>query len=66
MSLWVAAGATDLEVVKWTGDRSAAFTKSRYAHLFPEHGEVLAARLDTLIEPATDRPAGIVLPLDRS
>ena len=44
VSLRVAAGATDLEVAKWAGHRSAAFTKSRYAHLFPEHGEALASR----------------------
>lgn len=29
VSLWVAAGASDLEVAKWAGRRSAAFTKSR-------------------------------------
>ena len=38
VSLWVAAGASDLEVAKWAGHSSAAFTKNRYAHLFPEHG----------------------------
>ena len=33
VSLWVAAGASDLEVAKWAGPSSAVFTKSRYAHL---------------------------------
>ena len=61
VSLWVAAGATDLEVAKWAGHRSAAFTKSRYAHLFPEHGEVLADRLDAFIRSATPTPAGAVM-----
>jgi len=65
ISLWVAAGASDLEVAKWAGHRSAAFTKSRYAHLFPEHGEALAERLDALIESSTSRPAGVVVPLHR-
>ena len=41
VSLWVAAGASDLEEAKWAGHRSAAFTKSRYAHFFHEHGEAL-------------------------
>jgi integrase len=57
VSLWVAAGATDLEVAKWAGHRSAAFTKSRYAHLFPEYGEELADRLDEFISSATTTPA---------
>jgi len=57
VSLWVAAGATDLEVAKWAGHRSAAFTKSRYAHLFPEYGEELADRLDLFISSATTTPA---------
>ena len=33
VSLWVAAGASDLEVAKWAGHSSASFTKSRYAHI---------------------------------
>jgi len=56
VSLWVAAGASDLEVAKWAGHRSASFTKSRYAHLFPEHGEALADRLDAFIAGSTPRP----------
>lgn len=46
VSPWVAAGASDLEVAEWAGHRSAPLTKSRYAHLFPEHGEALAERLE--------------------
>lgn len=61
VSLWVAAGASDLEVAKWAGHRSAAFTKSRYAHLFPEHGEALAARLAQFITSATPTPAASVV-----
>jgi integrase len=57
VSLWVAIGATDLEIAKWAGHRSVSFTKDRHGHLFPEHGEVLADRLDALMESATDRPA---------
>ncbi len=61
VSLWVAAGANDLEVAKWAGHRSAAFTKSRYAHLFPEHGDALAERLGAFIESATATPAALPL-----
>jgi len=64
VSLWVAAGASDLEVAKWAGHRSAAFTKSRYAHLFPEHGEALADRLDTFIATSTPTPAATVVRLN--
>lgn len=59
VSLWVAAGASDLEVAKWA-DRSAAFTKTRYADLFPEDGEVLADRLDAFIAASTPTPAAAV------
>lgn len=59
VSLWVAAGATDMEVAKWAGHTSAAFTKSRYAHLFPEHGEALAEKLDAFIDSATTMPAAL-------
>ncbi|MEY2476789.1 MAG: hypothetical protein QOG87_2104 [Actinomycetota bacterium] len=61
VSLWIAAGATDLEVAKWAGHRSVSFTKDRYAHLFPEHGEALADRLDAFIATATPTPAAPVL-----
>ncbi len=63
VSLWVAAGASDLEVAKWAGHRSASFTKSRYAHLFPEHGEALADRLDAFIAASTPTPAAKILDL---
>ena len=44
VSLWVAAGASDLEVAKWAGHSSAAFTKSRYAHLLHQAGSVTRKR----------------------
>ena len=65
VSLWVAAGASDLEVATWAGHRSAAFTESRYAHLFPEHGEALADRLDAFIAASTPTPAAAILNLGR-
>lgn len=66
VSLWIAAGASDLEVAKWAGHRSVSFTKDRYAHLFPEHGEALAERLDTLLATATPTPAARVLRIAES
>jgi len=66
VSLWVAAGASDLEVAKWAGHSSAAFTKSRYAHLFPEHGEALADRLEAFIAASTPTPAASVVHIRRS
>jgi integrase len=65
VSLWIAAGATDLEVAKWAGHRSVSFTKDRYGHLFPEHGRALADRLDAFIAAATSTPAASVAPLRR-
>ncbi len=62
----VAAGASDLEVAKWAGHSSAAFTKSRYAHLFPEHGEALADRLEAFIAVSTPTPAASVAHSRRS
>ena len=66
VSLSVAAGASDLEVAKWAGHSSATFTKSRYAHLFPEHGEALADRLEAFIAASTPTPAASMVPLRRS
>ena len=61
----MAAGASDLEVAKWGGHSSAAFTKSRYAY-FPEHGEALADRLEAFIAASTPSPAASVVTLRRS
>jgi integrase len=58
VSLWVAAGASDLEVAKWAGHRTAAFTKSSYAHLFPEHGQAMADRLDAFIASSNTHAGG--------
>ncbi len=60
VSLWVAAGASDLEVANWAGHRSAALTKSRYADLSPEHGQALADRLDAFIRLNTKPAAAVV------
>jgi integrase len=56
VSLWIATGASDLEVARYAGHRSTSFTKDRYGHLFKDAGGVLADRLDMLIKSATDQP----------
>lgn len=66
VSLWIAAGASDLEVAKWAGHRSVSFTKDRYAHLFPEHGDALAERLDAFIASATTRPAAAIADISKT
>ena len=57
VSLWVASGASDLEIATYAGHRSSFFTKDRYAHLFSEAGAALAERLDALIDSAKAPPA---------
>ena len=56
VSLWIATGASDLEVARYAGHRSTSFTKDRYGHLFKDAGGVLADRLDIFIKSATDQP----------
>ncbi|HEX2699215.1 MAG TPA: tyrosine-type recombinase/integrase [Acidimicrobiales bacterium] len=58
VSLWVASGASDMEIATYAGHRSSFFTKDRYAHLFKEAGAVLADRLDALIDSARTTSAG--------
>ena len=48
-------------MAKWAGHSSPAFTKSRYAHLFPEHGEALADRLEAFIAASMPTPAASVV-----
>jgi integrase len=50
VSLWIASGASDLEIATYAGHRSSFFTKDRYGHLFSEAGVILADRLDALID----------------
>ena len=53
-------------MAKWAGHSSAAFTKSRYAHLFPEHGDALADRLEAFIAASTPTPAASVVHIRKS
>ncbi len=64
VALWIATGANDLQVARWAGHRSVAFTKDRYGHLFAAHGDPVVARLDALIAEASARPSATVVGLE--
>ena len=48
VSLWIANGATPVEVARWAGHSSVATVFNLYGHLFPSHGHEVAARLDAI------------------
>jgi integrase len=49
VSLMIAAGANPKEVSTWAGHSSVSFTLDRYGHLYDEHGDDVADRLDQLL-----------------
>lgn len=49
VSLMVAAGANPKEVSTWAGHSTVSFTLDRYGHLYDEHGDDVADRLDQLL-----------------
>jgi integrase len=49
VSLMVAAGVNPKEVSTWAGHSSVAFTLDRYGHLYEEHGDDAADRIDALL-----------------
>jgi integrase len=58
VSLMIAAVANPKEVSTWAGHSSVSFTLDRYGHLYDEHGDDVADRLDVLLSqgrrPSTD------------
>jgi integrase len=52
VSLMIAAGANPKEVSTWAGHSSVSFTLDRYGHLYDEHGDDVADRLDALLSQA--------------
>ena len=48
VALWIAAGASPLEVSRRAGHSSVAFTLDRYGHLFPEADTTVADKLEQL------------------
>jgi integrase len=48
VALWIAAGASPLEVSRRAGHASTAFTLDRYGHLFPEADATVADKLEDL------------------
>ncbi len=64
VALWIATGASPLEVSRRAGHTSASFTLDRYGHLFPEADEAVAERLDALVVRAVAaRPAAAIATL---
>ena len=49
VALWIAAGATNLEVMRRAGHTSSAFTLDRYGHLFPAADDALRDRLGEMM-----------------
>jgi len=49
VAIMVAAGANPKEVSSWAGHSSVSFTLDRYGHLYDEHGDDVADRLDKLL-----------------
>jgi hypothetical protein len=56
--LHIAAGANRKEVSTWAGHSSVSLTLDRYGHLYDEHGDDVADRLDVLLSQA--RPSADV------
>lgn len=50
VALWIAAGASPLEVTRRAGHTSTSFTLDQYGHLFPAGDEVLRSRLEGLMD----------------
>jgi integrase len=48
VALWIAAGASPLEVSRRAGHTSTSFTLDRYGHLFPEADAAVADKLEEL------------------
>ena len=48
VALWIASGASPLEVSRRAGHASSSFTLDRYGHLFPEADQAVADRLEAL------------------
>lgn len=46
VSLWIAHGATLVEVTAWAGHENSAVLLKTYGHLFPTHGARVTAALD--------------------
>lgn len=52
VALWIAAGASPLEVSRRAGHTSTSFTLDRYGHLFPEADATVAEKLEDLMRRA--------------
>ena len=58
VALWIASGASPLEVSRRAGHTSTSFTLDRYGHLFPEADVEVAERLDALRTASAKKASG--------
>ena len=49
VAIMTAAGANPKEVSVWAGHSSVAFTLDRYGHLYDDHSDDVADRIDALL-----------------
>ena len=66
VALWIAVGASPLEVTRRGGHTSTSFTLDRYGHLFPAADDTLRGKLETMMAGAREAPDASVARLGKS
>jgi integrase len=66
VALWIAVGASPLEVTRRAGHTSTSFTLDRYGHLFPAADDTLRGKLETMMAGAREAPDASVARLGKS
>jgi len=59
VAIMTAAGAGPKEVSTWAGHSSVSFTYDRYGHLYEDHADDVADRLDVLLTARRERDASV-------
>jgi len=59
VAIMTAAGANPKEVSVWAGRSSVAFTLDRYGHLYDDHSDDVADRIDALLFTGRTAPAEV-------
>jgi integrase len=59
VAIMSAAGANPKEISTWAGHSSVAFTLDRYGHLYDDHGDDVADRIDALLAASRSRSAEV-------
>lgn len=66
VALWIAAGASPLEVTRRAGHTSTSFTLDRYGHLFPAADDALRGKLEAMMADVSGSSDARVIGLDRN